>query len=53
MEAFQAGVECARETPSGGNFGIQALADHLHAYKYNKLQERENPQTLYGAPLNK
>jgi len=35
--------ECGRETPFGGNFGILAFADHLHALKlYNTLQEREN-----------
>ena len=34
MEEFQAGVECVgRKTPSGGNFGILAFADHLHAQK--------------------
>jgi len=29
MEAFQAGGECGRETPSGGNTHILAFADHL------------------------
>ena len=34
MEAFQAeGGVCGRETPSGGTFGILALADHLPAHK--------------------
>ena len=32
MEVFQAGGGvCGRETPSGGNFGIVAFADHSHA----------------------
>ena len=35
MEAFQeGGAGCVREkTPSGGNAGILAFADHLHAHK--------------------
>ena len=27
------GGGCRRETPSGGNYGILAFADHLHAQK--------------------
>ena len=33
MEAFQAGEGGGRETLPGGNTGILALADHLHAQK--------------------
>jgi len=45
---------CGRETPSGGNLGILAFAEHLHALKpiqYNTLQERENPQKHNRASL--
>ena len=41
MEEFQAGGGAGvgeRETPNGGDFGILAFADHLHAH--NTLQER-------------
>ena len=30
---FRQGGVCGRETPSGGNTGIVAFADHLHALK--------------------
>jgi len=34
MEVFEAGGGvCGRETASGGNKGISAFADHLHAHK--------------------
>ena len=29
----EGGAGCGRETPSGGNTGIVAFADHLHALK--------------------
>ena len=37
---------CGRETPSGGNTGIWAFADHLHARKPNTLQSILGPLYL-------
>ena len=34
---------CGRETPPGGNFGILAFKDHLHAQNLYNTLEREKP----------
>lgn len=38
-----------QETSSVGNFGILALANHLHAQKPIELQERENPKSIINS----
>lgn len=48
MEAFQAeGGVSGRETPSGGKFGIQAFAEHLHT-----LHKKGKTTTSVIGPLN-
>jgi len=42
-----------RETSSGGNFGILAFADHLHAHKpIEHTTGKGKPKKLNRAPLN-
>ena len=41
---------CGRETPSGGNFGISAFADHLHAHKNDitHCRKGKTPKSIIG-----
>ena len=47
MEVFQAGGGvCGRETPSGGNTGMLAFPDHLHAQKPITYKKGKTPKSI-------